>query len=252
MKALTLTYDKNRMITNFMVYKYNKLWPDHPFNFIIPYQELKNPVYPNMTMVPSDPSIKATMLTIIDQAEPEEWVYWCIDDKIALDLDIAGIKRCIELIHSEQFKDESGLLFCHKNGTLFSSSRNHDSPVTMGCLKLQQRKYIKPFWIHQFIKAKVLREIINQFPDQIPYAKKMDEYLLSIKLPEPSRLWVTLDNYAVFGESSIGGKLTSNFIKAIKKEGNSLPNLPHSNIRWNIFGEKPSIFQKIMNRMTKK
>lgn len=40
MKAIVLTYDKYRTLTERMISMYQKLWPGHPYRFRIPYQEL--------------------------------------------------------------------------------------------------------------------------------------------------------------------------------------------------------------------
>ena len=36
--AIVLTYDANHLYTNHMVRLYNRLWPDNPFRFLVPYQ----------------------------------------------------------------------------------------------------------------------------------------------------------------------------------------------------------------------
>ena len=40
MKALVLTCDRYRVMTEHMILQYERLWPDHPFQFRIPWQEL--------------------------------------------------------------------------------------------------------------------------------------------------------------------------------------------------------------------
>jgi hypothetical protein len=66
----------------------------------------------------------------------------------------------------------------------------------------------------------------------------MDEFLKDIQLPDDFRLWVTKDNLAVFGESSIGGKLTSTFVSFVKQEGLPIPALPVTHAGGNIYGKK--------------
>lgn len=249
MKALVLTYDKNRPLTNFMIHMYQKLWPNHPFHFYIPYQHLNKREYQNTTFIESKPNIKQTILTLVAQAKPEEWVYWCIDDKFPLKVDVQQVNKLVTLLQSGHFSEEAGILFCHKSGTLYSSSRNNENPKLLHTLKFQMRKTLKPFWIHQFIKAKVLKKIVEQFPDDIPYAKIMDEYLKSITMPSNERLWVTADNYALFGESSVKGKLTNTFVECVKKENLKVPDIPISNEVGKVYGKAPSklhVFHEII------
>ena len=40
-KAIVLTCDRFRAITRHLILKYERLWPDHPFVFHVPYQELR-------------------------------------------------------------------------------------------------------------------------------------------------------------------------------------------------------------------
>ena len=40
-KAIVLTCDRWRAITRHLILKYERLWPDHPFIFHVPYQELR-------------------------------------------------------------------------------------------------------------------------------------------------------------------------------------------------------------------
>src|SRR3954454_5179235 len=40
-KAIVLTCDRFRAITRHLILKYERLWPDHPFIFQVPYQELR-------------------------------------------------------------------------------------------------------------------------------------------------------------------------------------------------------------------
>src|SRR5437016_2587497 len=41
MKAIVLTCDRYRAVTEHMILQYEKLWPDHPFVFRVPYQKLQ-------------------------------------------------------------------------------------------------------------------------------------------------------------------------------------------------------------------
>jgi hypothetical protein len=80
----------------------------------------------------------------------------------------------------------------------------------------------------------------------------MDEYLQNIKPPENSIMLVTRYNYGVFGESSIGGKLTSTFVKALRKEGFTIPDIKQIDKEGNIFGKKPSLINRLKKFFSKR
>jgi hypothetical protein len=71
--------------------------------------------------------------------------------------------------------------------------------------------------------VKVLRYLFGQMPDQIPSAKAMDEMKNTIpKLPE-HRLFVTEQNFAIFGESTHKGVITQNCYESIRESDIALP-----------------------------
>ena len=86
-----------------------------------------------------------------------------------------------------------------------------------------ERKGWWQIWIHQIMRAKVLRHLFKHLPDHIPNAKEMDDLKDDVpKLPE-HRLFVTEKNYAVFGESTRRGMITQNCYESIVDSGIELP-----------------------------
>ena len=86
-----------------------------------------------------------------------------------------------------------------------------------------ERKGWWQIWIHQIMRAKVLRHLFKHLPDHIPSAKAMDDLKDDVpKLPE-HRLFVTEKNYAVFGESTRRGMITQNCYESIVESGIELP-----------------------------
>src|SRR5438105_1360278 len=80
-KALVLTWDRNRAITEHMIRQYEKVWPNHPFIFHIPYQNLGGTDTEKRRYVTTPPAIKATVMALIADLDDEEWIYWCMDDR---------------------------------------------------------------------------------------------------------------------------------------------------------------------------
>jgi len=223
MKAIVLTCDRYRAITEHMVLQYERLWPDHPFVFRIPYQNLASSETARTTYLRTPQGIRATVLQLIDDLDDEEWIYWCIDDKYPVRL---ITEKIVDLIPDAlRSPVMSGLLFCRRGPTL-------DNPE----LTLHSRKWINPngdvylerkawhqIWLHQLLKVKVLRHLFSHLPDRVSSPKEMDSLKDKIvKLPE-HRLFVTKKNFAIFAESTNKGTITQNCYESIVKTDIEIP-----------------------------
>ncbi len=223
MKAIVMTCDRYRALTQHMILQYERLWPNHPFVFMIPYQTLRETDSARTKYVKSPEGIRSSVLELLSDVEDEEWVYWCADDKYPIRFVTEAIERL--LVFVRQSREMSGLLFCRCRAllgqpelTLFPTELVSSSGDV-----LLERKTWNQIWIHQFLRAKVLRYFFSQMPAHIPGAKAMDTYKENIeKLPE-HRLFVTKENFAVFGESTHGGVLTRNCYKSIRASKIELP-----------------------------
>jgi hypothetical protein len=223
MKAIVLTCDRYRVITEHMIFQYDRLWPDHPFVFHVPYQELGGTDTDRIKYLTAPSDIKETILHMLAEIDDEDWIYWCVDDKYPIQLVTDKIASLIS--HARRSPGVDGLLFCRCRATL-------NNPK----LTLYPRKVKNPFgdiyferkawfqiWIHQILRAKVLRHLFTQLPDHIPSAKAMDELKNDVpKLPE-HRLFVTKQNFAVFGESTSRGVITQNCYESMVAAGIEIP-----------------------------
>jgi len=222
-KAIVLTYDRYRAITQHLIVQYERLWPDHPFVFHIPYQELGGVDSKRIKYLTSPADIKATVLHLLADTDDEEWIYWCVDDKYPIQLVTDKIASLIS--HAMRSPEVSGLLFCRCRVTLSNPK-----------LALYPRKIKNPFgdvyferkawfqiWIHQLLRAKVLRYLFTHLPDHIPSAKAMDELKNDVPKLAEHRLFVTKENFAVFGESTQRGVITQNCYESMLASGIELP-----------------------------
>ena len=120
MKAIVLTFDRHRAITQHMILQYERLWPDHPFCFRIPYQNLGgiNSDQLEYIRTPGDTAedIPDAVLQLLADLPDEEWVYWCSDDKYPIRLVIDKIRELMR--QALEAADISGLLFCRTRVTL--------------------------------------------------------------------------------------------------------------------------------------
>ena len=157
---------------------------------------------------PSD--IKGTVLHLLTDIDDEEWIYWCVDDKYPIQLVIDKIDTLIS--HAMRSPEVDGLLFCRCRATLTNPKltlfpRKVKNPF--GDIYLERKAWFQ-IWIHQILRAKVLRHLFTHLPDVIANAKAMDELKNDVPKLAEHRLFVTKENFAVFGESTRSGVVTQN------------------------------------------
>lgn len=230
MKAIVLTFDRNTIFTEHMILCYSELWPDHPFVFRIPYQNPERRILSdNREYVLTPIDIKASVLTLLQDIDDEEWVYWCIDDKYPIELEINKIKWIYESILSQDVQEISGILFCRARRMLDPNYLT-SSKIMLGKELLLERKAYHQIWIHQFVRAKVLKYLFTSFPDKITKANIMDGFKDSLIKPSTHKLFVSETNYAVFGESTSYGVITENCLQSLQRKGYKIPewHLSHS------------------------
>jgi hypothetical protein len=223
MKAIVLTCDRYRAITEHMIFQYDRLWPDHPFVFHVPYQELRGIDTQRVKYLTAASDIKGTVLHLLTEIDDEEWIYWCVDDKYPIRLVTDKIASLIS--HAMRSPEVDGLLFCRCRATLNNPKLTlfpRKIRNSFGDVYLERKAWFQ-IWIHQVLRAKVLRHLFTHLPDDIPSAKAMDELKNDVpKLPE-HRLFVTKENFAVFGESTRRGVITQNCYESMIAAGIELP-----------------------------
>lgn len=252
MKAIVLTFDRHRAITQHLMLQYEKIWPDHPFRFRIPYQQLRGVDSERAEYIESPPEIAASILRLLKDIDDEEWIYWCSDDKYPIQLVVEKVRELHRYVLTSS--EISGLLFCRTRATL-------DQPqlsllprqlVTPAGDVLLERKGWYQIWIHQFLKAKVLRSLFSQLPSQIPSAKALDALKDQVPKPDEYRLFVTEQNFAVFGESTKRGVITRNCLESIRQTDIELPEwFQRSNGEWVTMGRlaDKTAWQRLRSRI---
>ena len=222
-KAIVLTCDRYRAITEHMIFQYDRLWPDHPFVFHVPYQELGGLDTERVTYVAAPSDIKGTVLHLLSEIDDDEWIYWCVDDKYPIQLVTPKIASLIS--NAMRSPEADGLLFCRCRATLNNPKltlypRKIKNPF--GDVYLERKAWFQ-IWIHQMLRAKVLRHLFLHLPDHIPSAKAMDKFKNDVPKLSEHRLFVTKENFAVFGESTRGGVITQNCYESMIAAGIELP-----------------------------
>lgn len=223
MKAIVLSWDRHRVITQHMIAQYARLWPDHPFRFRIPFQTLGGARSEREEFVQTPPDIPGTVLELIADLDDEEWIFWCADDKYPIRLVADKFESVFR--HVREQGDIAGVLCCRCRVTLERPDLSLMARARVlpdGEVLLERRKWYQ-IWIHQFLRVKVLRYFFTHMPKDFPNAKVMDKLKNDIPKPDELRLFVTKENYAVFGESTQRGFITKNCYRSARQHRLQLP-----------------------------
>ena len=117
MKALVLTFDKYRPFAVHMIMCYNQVWPNNPFTFRVPYQSDDVKEYyekkfgQKVEMIKSPSGIVDTMFALSDDLDANELVYWCMDDRYPMRMDVVEVEKCLR--YAEAHNDVDGMMFCN-------------------------------------------------------------------------------------------------------------------------------------------
>lgn len=220
-KAIVLSYDRNRALTEHMILQYARVWPTHPFVFHVPFQELRGEESERVRYVPTPAAIRATVLKLIVDLADEEWIYWCMDDRYPIQLRTSEIERMIPRATNSDKMD--GLLVCRCRSLLRKPKQTlygREYADADGAIYYQRRGW-RQIWIHQLMRVKVLRHLFEHLPNELANANAMDK--LKHAVPMIFRLFVTKENYAVFGESTRRGQITQNCYESMRASEIEVP-----------------------------
>ena len=205
-----------------MIARYEAVWPSHPFAFHVPYQRqaLEGPrIVPRRTA--SD--IRPTVLGLLEGLDDETWVYWRIDDKYPVELVQPSVSHLADTIRRERLPGVDGLLFCRCRRLLLPWNLHGDKLQAPGGIALLRRRDYSQIWIHQFLRVKALRQLFLRLPATVPTATALDAMKDRLTLPMDHRLYVVETNLSVFGESTLGGRVTGNCATSLRALGLGVP-----------------------------
>lgn len=209
--------------------RYELLWPDHPFVFRVPDGTSTRPLAhvfsDRIELLTTQEGegrgrFRQTVFDLLSDIDDDEWVYWCIDDKypIALDLDVhRNIVNGLHKLHSFD-----AVQLCRISPRPNSHQLQEEAPLHVGEYSFQRRNTYHRIWVHQFTRAKVLRTLFGAFPEVLASAKEMDYLKDELSPPADQYLYVSKTSYAVFGESTTRGMLTANCARSLM-QGPGLP-----------------------------
>ena len=221
--APVLTFDRNAVVTRHMIARYEALWPDHPFTFRIPYQDRAAVAdHPRCEPVAAPPDIQGTVRALLAGLDDDAWVYWCIDDKYPVRLELERIRPIVAAIRAGLPAEVAGVLFCRARRMLEPAFLTDDRR-SLGDQSLIGRRAYHQIWVHQFLRVRVLRTLFANFPETLASPRVMDEVIQTLEKPADLGLFVTEKNLAAFGESATRGVLTRNCLASMVRHGFPVP-----------------------------
>ena len=249
MKAVVLTCDKYMAFADHTIQTYENLWKNNNFVYRVPYNSnypefMKQKYGDKIEFVKTEFPIKATVLSLLEELDDNEWIYWCMDDRYLVRIKHKITQEIYELVktiedpnicsflviavepyfHTDKYlKKDSKLLT--KSGFAFYETIFTDSRRLMSC------------WRPQFIRVKVLRRLFESFPDYDFVAKEMNNF--PKKKLEGEKFYVPEQNLVVVGESTHRGELTENCASSFKKLGLEIPQNFKLTKKYMVKGELP-------------
>jgi hypothetical protein len=230
MKALVLTYDRCRPIVEHMLKTYEQLWPENPFVFLIPFQNDSriNSYGQNVQMVKAPQPIIQTVNCLLARVADHEWVYWCIDDKFLLAIDAQTASYFAHYVDTITDETITGLSFARAR-YLLTPPHISEFPIATSDRgdPLLRRYNYNQIWLHQFVRASTLRNLFKCFPSRDFPAIEMDAFTRqgpnALRVPHNDIMYVTQQNFVVFGESTSGGKVTRGCLESMTRFGIHCP-----------------------------
>lgn len=268
MKAIVLTCDKYIRLADHMIHTYQRIWPDNPFQFRVPYGEyphfLKEKYGEKIELIQTEAAkvihpvenpietakdikkvslVKQTMLSLLEDIPDEEWIFWCMDDRYLIKLRTAEVNDLYQYIIAANEPDICLVTLSRKRRFLKPEYLKEGGEIiTKNGQKLLETIYtnttkVLDIWEHQFVRAKILRRIFKSFPDRAFIPKEMDFFVKEKLIGE--KCYVPEKNIIVFGESTNRGQLTENCVASHKKWKLEIPNNFEISQKYHVTGELP-------------
>lgn len=237
-KAICLTYDKHMPIMDYVLYTYEKHWPDHPFVFYIPWN-ITEPTHlinsygkDRIKLIKTPSPIKGTLRTLLALCDPDEWIWWAMDDKYLLK--IKRKENIHDVFNSLQELDPnvSGFMFtrnCNANWAMKDGKM-----LRFGNLPFREKWNYNQIYQPQLLRARVLSRIFveNEFPEDYFLrlgGKDNPDALLYEKIYEDEIMYSSLVNLLHIAESLAGGKILKNCVRHMSEDGFAVPSISQSN-----------------------
>ena len=230
MYAIVNCCDNYHLFAYHTLLTYEKLWPDNPFIFRIPWNKTK-PEYiqehfgSKVELIKTKKSFKETIFTLVKDLDENSWIYWCSSDTYVdkIEKEKANVShQYIKTLHDPGIY---GLSTCK---TVYKLKKDK-KPTSFQDIIIYERineAYHKTtqVWTHQYYRVKVLKLIFDSFEEPKKNVKELDIQLMAENNPLYAKLakgtfLAVGHHYGLLrlGENTARGKITLNCLNNFKK-----------------------------------
>lgn len=254
--AIVLSCQRYAPLAEHMIDAYASLWPEHPFLFRLPDGPAMREVAARrpaaIELLPTAEGegrgrFRAAVLGLLEGLPDDAWVYWCIDDKYPIWIDLAVAEQVARAL-VDQPHEVSGLCIARGYGVGRAEVAGCDSSPRIARLRFHSIGDYRRIWLHQFLRAKVLRRLFETFPEVVASAKEMDALHAQAVLPSDHRRFMTIRNAVVFGESTHRGLITANCAESLKRR-RGIPEGFEISPKRLVIGRRPKWGSGLMSRL---
>jgi len=225
MRALILTYDARVQLAELVIKSYNKLWPGHPLRFIVPFNQHK-PSFarnPNVRLVKTQKHVKPTMQKLLQGIHDEEFIFWAFDDIYPKELSAEYMQDIYNYLTNNKVNFDCVRLLSANKPKLLSRPS-----IKIGEMSFHSHFTKNGFWIHQFIKAKILKKLflLKELPQnyKIRYLDRKNKFTLV-----DHSMYIPIRSIGKFGETTRHDVLTKNAADDMSALGIPLPRIKQFN-----------------------
>ena len=145
MKGIVLSFDPHLEIANLVVETYNQLWPDHRFQFRIPFTN-RDPrsIFraQNVEFISTPPDIRSTLESLLCNLPEHEFVFWCIDDRYPIEIFEPTVLRTVRDFASDAPSDIDSI----KLTDLTVEGIEGKSNMTRGIVTRRLSRWLRRSW----------------------------------------------------------------------------------------------------------
>ena len=167
-----------------------------------------------------------------------------MDDKYLIQIEEKKVNKIYQFVQTIEDPSICGIAFCRFRKWLQDDYLKPDSKLLgpNGQIFLERVDYSQ-IWIHQFVRAKVFRDLFESFPERPFNAREMDKFKDEYKLIPDKKLYVNTENLVVLGESTLKGKITTNCLESYQRWGMKVPENFEINKHRIIMGKLPRYYR---------
>lgn len=223
--AIVLTCQRYAPLAEHMINCYQRIWPENPFKFVLPdgqpMQDVASRLGSRVILRETAEGdqrgrFRAAVLDMLTGISNEDWVYWCPDDKYPIWINVQVAQSVAAALRGTPSGIAGLCIARRKTGSPPTLDNKMSSIYKIKNTRFRQIHGYKRIWLHQFVRAGVIRHLFERFPEVINSAKEMDRLHRQVELPSGSQRYVVKHNAMVLGESTHRGVITANCAESLR------------------------------------